>query len=185
MSGAAVSLPDGRRGQALAVGMALAVLLILWLAVVWPMAGWYEDRAATLAQQRALAARMAALARALPALRRLSASVGQNRAMLLAGGSDSIAGANLQSAVQALAAQAGTSLDSAEMLPPMPAGALRRISIEVSVSAGWPVLVALLHAIDEASPRMIVDAISLNGSAPGGSGALAAEFSVSAFRSGS
>ncbi len=106
---------------------------------------------------------------------------------MLAGGSDAIAGANLQSALQDLATQAGTSLDSAAMLPATPAGALRRICMQVSVTATWPVLVALLQAIGNATPRMIVDSISLNNAGLPGSGQssqIQANFSVTGFRAG-
>jgi hypothetical protein len=34
----------GRRGQALAVGVALLAMLMLWLGVVEPLGSWYGDR---------------------------------------------------------------------------------------------------------------------------------------------
>lgn len=190
MSPGTLSLPDGRRGQALAVGITLAALLLVWLGAVSPLLAWYQARDAALAQQRALAARMVALEQALPALRAAVAASGAQAAgaqTLLAGQSDAIAGANLQSAVQDLAAQAGTSLDSAAMQPAIQAGPLRRISMQVSVTASWPVLVALLQAVDNASPRMIVDSISLNSTAlPGDSesSTIQANISISGFRAG-
>ncbi len=82
--------------------------------------------------------------------------------MLLAGTSDAIAGANLQSALQLLAAEAGTSLDSVGMQPAKSVQALRLITAQVSLTAPWPVLVAFLRAVETAQPRMIVDSISLN-----------------------
>ena len=63
---------------------------------------------------------MQALAHEIPALRAAAAARGPDQggaALLLQGDSDAIAGANLQSALQDLAAQSGTGLDSAALLP--------------------------------------------------------------------
>jgi general secretion pathway protein M len=189
MSGA-LTLPDGRRGQALALGLTAAAAALLWLAVIAPLTGWYESRAAALAQQRQMAARMAALSQEIPALRAAVSAAGLPSAgnqVLLTGDTDAIAGANLQSALQDLAAQAGTSLDSAALLPAQQTGALRRIGMQVSVTATWPVLIALLEAVDTARPRMIIDGFSATSSSQPGTGqepVVQANFSVSGFRAG-
>jgi len=184
-----LTLPDGRRGQMLAVGMTLVAAALVWLVVISSLIGWYEARDAALAQKRALAAHMQALERQLPAIRaavaHLAATDGA-AGMLLPGSSDAIAGANLQSDLQDLAAQAGTSLSSAAMQPVRPAGALRRISVQVSVTTThWSVLVALLRAIETAEPRMIVESISLTAARQPGTGqpnSFEADFSVTGFR---
>lgn len=182
-------MPEGRRGRILALVITLAAALLLWLGGIAPLLAWYQARAAELAQKQALAARMMALAQSLPALRATAAAAAQadGAPALLAGASDAIAGANLQSAMQDLAAQVGTSLDSAAMQPAQQDGALRRISVQVSVTASWPALVALLRAVGSAAPRMIVDGISLSSADPPGSAAgemVQASFTVSAYRAG-
>jgi general secretion pathway protein M len=184
-----LTLPDGRRGQALALGIALIAAGGLWVTVVSSLIGWYEARNAVLAQKLALAAHMQALERQLPAIRSTVAHIGAEdgaAAMLLPGKSDAIAGANLQSALQALAVRAGTSLDSVAMEPAHAAGALRRISVEVSVTAKhWSVLVALLRSIETGEPRMIVGSINLTTSRQTGLGpptAIQADLSVTGFR---
>lgn len=185
-----MTLPDGRRGQALAVAVAMAALALIWLAAVAPLLDWYGDRAATLAQQQALAARMTALAAEIPALRRAvnTAGLQADENLLLTGKTEAIAGANLQSLLQNLASQAGTSLDSAAALPVQGSGGLRRIGMQVSVTATWPVLVALLQAIGTAEPRMVVQdlAVSSAGQAamPGQDTPLQAQFSVTGFYAG-
>lgn len=183
------TLPEGRAGQISAVGLALLALAALWLGALAPALAWYGTRAATLQNERLQVAHMAALVRDVPALR---ASVGAaahsaGATVLLSGGSDEIAGANLQSAVQALAAQSGTSLDSAEMLPAEEVGALRRIGVSVGITTNLPALTGLLAAIDAARPRMVVDDLTISSGAPAGPGqdiGLQAGFTVSAFRSG-
>lgn len=181
------SLPDGRRGQALALALAALGALLLWNLSAGPLLGWYAARQDELAQQRALAAHMQALGAEIPALRAAVNAAGGPQAgaeVLLSGDTDVIAGANLQSALQGLAAAAGTGLDSAALQPAQPAGGLRRISMQVSVTASWPVLVALLQAIGAAQPRMVVDALSITAPAPvaGQPQQLQANFTVTGFR---
>jgi general secretion pathway protein M len=183
-----LSLPDGKRGQALAVGVGIFVLILLWFALPAPLLAWYQLRADDLAQQRATAVHMAALGREIPALQTAVSSAGlqaDGNQVLLAGNTDAIAGANLQSALQNLAAQAGTSLDSAALLPVQPDGSLRRIDMQVSVTATWPVLIALLQAIGTARPYMVVDQISITRSSQPTQGLeqpMQASFSVTGFR---
>lgn len=188
--GGGVALPEGRLGQLAAIAITLVAVALLWLAAISPMIGWYEARQASLAEQRAFATHMAVLSAELPALRRqiaAAASQTSGDGVLLSGDSDAIAGANLQSAVQDLASSVGTSLDSAAMLPAQQVGALRRIAMQVSVTATWSVLVALLAAIETAHPRMIVDGLSVTSSAqadPRQDLPVEASFSVAAFRVG-
>ncbi len=186
MSGT-INLPEGRQGQALAAAMTLLGLALFWFAAVSPLLGWYQSRAAELAQQQAIAAHMTALAADIPQLRMAVAAakpLSQDQQILLAGSTDAIAGANLQSALQNLAQQSGTSLDSSELMPVVSAGALRRIGIQVTVTATWPVLIAFLEAISTARPRMVVGQLSLMNSSQGdssGDAPIQAGFAVSAF----
>ncbi|GAB0120255.1 type II secretion system protein GspM [Acidisoma sp. 7E03] len=190
MRTAALSLPEGRRGQWLALGITILAAGVLWLALAAPLLSWYAARQETLLRKQAVAARMAGLEHEVPALRRAVARLGAGDGtarLLLAGDSDAIAGANLQSALQALAARAGTSLDSIGMQPARAAQALRLITAQVSLTAPWPVLLAFLSAVETAEPRMIVDSINLNLASVPGSGAprlLQADLSVTGFRAG-
>jgi general secretion pathway protein M len=190
MSGGPMALPDGRRGQVLAVAMLIAALGLVWLAAASPLLDWYCTRAAQLAQQQELAAHMAALGQEIPALREAVAKAGLQSSgaqVLLAGNTDAIAGANLQSALQNLASEAGTSLDSSALLPVQQEGGLRRIGMQVSLTAPWPALIALLEAIETARPCMAVDGMSLNSSTQADANQappVQAVFTVSGFRAG-
>jgi general secretion pathway protein M len=183
-----LTLPDGRRGQLLALGIGLAALLLLWVALLAPLFGWYQERADELAQQRVLAVRMQALAREIPTLRAAVAAQDPGQggpALLLQGDSDAIAGANLQSALQDLATRSGTSLDSAALAPVQAQGPLRKLGLQVSLTASWPALISFLASIETASPRMIVGGLSLSNAGPpdaGGAPPVQASFTVSAFR---
>jgi general secretion pathway protein M len=188
----AFTLPDGKRGQALAAALTLLATALLWMSTAGPLIGWYEARRDELVQQRSLAAHLAALGAQIPALRQAVNTAGLQSAddqVLLTGDSDVIAGANLQTALQGLAIQAGTSLDSAALQPVQADGAVRRISMQVSVTATWPVLIALWSAIGTARPRMVIGQLSLSTgtSTQPGSGQeqpVQASFSVTGFRAG-
>lgn len=184
------TLPDGKRGQALAIAVTLIALSCLWLGAAQPLISSYQSRAYELAQSQDMAARMAALGQEIPALRAAVALAGapdSGGQYLLAGGSDEIAGANLQSALQDLASQAGTSLDSAALMPAQQTGALRRITVQVTLTATWGQLTGLLEAIAKAQPRMVVDTISITNAGQPGTGGdtpVQVSFDVSGFCAG-
>jgi len=185
-----ITLPEGPAGQALAVAAGFLVIAMIWAGLVTPALGWYQGQSAALAGARLEAAHLLALRASLPALRQqlaASASIAPGADILLQGDSDAIAGANLQADLNLLAAQAGASLDSTESVPAEASGGLRRIGVTVSLTATWPVLVAYLAAIEAASPRMIVDDLSVSAESdpdPRQDVPLQASFTVSAFRAG-
>lgn len=163
------ALPDGRRGQALAVGLTVLVAVLAWYGGVAPVLAWYGDREDRLAERQVLAARMSGIAGLVPALQRqlqqadaAGTSPGAKPVgAVLEGGTDAIAGAALQGAVGDMANAAGASVTSAELLAAQPVGAYRRISLHVTASAPWPRVVTLLGAVAQATPRMLVDDLSL------------------------
>jgi general secretion pathway protein M len=180
------TLPEGRRGQLLAVALALTVAALVWLAVVAPVIGWYDARSEALADRRVLLVHMARLAAELPAMRRQGAGprgvAGASR-ILLPGRSDAIAAASLQSLIQDMAASAGATLSSVEALPGQQQGALRQIGLRVALSTDWPVLIALLQAVEASDRRLLVDGLELHAIADSHA-AIEASFVVLAFRAG-
>lgn len=191
MSGSLTALPEGRTGQALALALSVLALALVWIGVVSPLSDWFTARAGLLAVEREQIADDEALRASLPALREAATAAAAHAAangILLTGASDAIAGAALQTDLQGLAAQAGTGLDSIAMVPPQPEGTLRRIGVQVTVTATWPVLIALFAAIAAARPRMIVSQLTVT--SPGQTNPrqdtpLQAGFAVAAFRTGS
>lgn len=184
------SLPTGAAGRWLALGLAALLAIVLWVAVAAPLAAWYGARAEALTQRRILVQRMAQLAAERPAIEHDVAqakSAGPSADAVLKQPSDAVAGAALQQRVQDMATRAGASLASAEALPAEAAGAYRRIRLRVALTARLPVLVGLLQAIGQATPRMLVDDLHLR-AAPvligRGDPPLDATFVVLAFRAG-
>jgi hypothetical protein len=180
----ATFLPEGRRGQVIAVAAPLCFLLAVILGLLWPVVRWYDGRQQLLAAGQKQVAGILAQASILPQLRQQAAAQASGGAqVLLTGDSDAIAAANLQSDLAGLAAASGASLTSMEVLPAQMSGGLRQVGIAVEVTADWPALTDLLVSIESARPRMIVDALSIRSSLFGPPGTtLQASFSVSAFR---
>jgi general secretion pathway protein M len=155
------TLPAGRRGQALAVGVTLLAMALLWFGIVEPARSFVEDQAATLEQRQALLHRMQQVAATLPGLRAAATDVpaagAGAKAAMLPGASDAVAAADLQERIQKMAATAGTNLTAVETLPMSPAGKWHKVSLRVSLNAPWPVLMDLLRAIDSSPMRILVD----------------------------
>ncbi len=157
MNAFVAGLPSGRRGQALAVGIAVALMALVWLSAVSPLLDWYANRQAVLAQRLALAGRMASVAAMAPALQRLAVAGNADPASsLLQGATEAVAGAGLQQRLQEMSERAGLRMTSAEVLASEPSGAYRRVRVHVAVSGPWARLVGLLSDMDHATPRMAV-----------------------------
>lgn len=155
-------------GRVLALALALLVLGVVWVTLAAPLIDWHADRAAALEQRGALVRRMAELAASLPNLQAQlahPAEGGKTENAALPGESDAIAGADLQQRVQEMANRAGVTLSSTRTLPATSSGDYRRIGLHMSSTATGPVLIALLLAIDQAAPRMLVDDLQLRSAA--------------------
>lgn len=161
----ATALPQGRRGQMLALGITLTAVTLLWSALGQPLLDAHASASQALARRQLLASRMAGLAGSLPQLRAAVTSLRTQPAPVVAlveGGTDAIAAAALQGSMESMATHAGARLTSAEALPAEPAGAYRRLALRVTVDATWPVLVGLLQAVEQATPRMFIDDLQLH-----------------------
>lgn len=157
-----IRLPEGRSGQAIAALALALVLAVTWVAAGSPLLDWYTARAKAIAGRGRIERRMVQIAASLPALQRQAEPAAATAVPLLDGTTDATAGAQLQQRVQAMAAEAGATLATAEVLPAESASAYRRISLRVAVNAPWPVLIALLRSVT-AGPGMSVDDLQLHG----------------------
>lgn len=161
----AAALPEGPRGRALALGLLAVLLAAVWAAVAQPLLAAYQDGAEALARRQALADRMQAVAASLPELARAAEARKTAAAPAVAtlqGASDALAGAALQSQVEAMAGSAGAHLSSTEALPAEPVGAYRRVALRVTVDANWPQFIHLAQAIEQATPRMFIDDLQIH-----------------------
>jgi hypothetical protein len=161
----AMTLPEGPRGRAMALGVTAVLLAAAWLAVAQPLLDAYADRSDVLERRGALASRMADLAGSLPELQRAAEAQTSDAAptsATLEGASDSLAAASLQGLVEGMANTAGAHVTSTEALPAEQVGGYRRIALRLTVDASWPVLVRMLQAVERAAPRMFVDELQIH-----------------------
>ena len=161
---ARATLPTGPIGRCLALAMLVAVLGIGYLVVAIPVLDLYSQREAALERQRMLEPRLRAAAESVPALRarlaELQASA-SNRKIILDGNTDAIASANLQSLVEELATSAGVSVASTEGLAPDNRGPYRRIGLRIAINGEYDNLLALLAAIETATPPLVLDNLQI------------------------
>jgi general secretion pathway protein M len=179
------TLPEGLRGQLLALALTVTVLVGLWIGCVQPLMDWQAARTEALARRTEYLRHMTATAALLPELQRQLPDQQTAVDEWVAGDSDAVAGATLQTMVQDMATAAGAELSSMEVLPVEPRGAYRRLGLRVETAAPWQVLIELQRAIAQATPRMLIDDLRLR--APTGASRTASEpvsatFTVVAFR---
>jgi general secretion pathway protein M len=149
------TLPDGRRGKALALGLLALLALAFHLAILSPVLAVYEERAERLEQRRELARRYENAAKDLPRLRASAEEGGEaspDEDLLLTGSSDAIAAAMLQSQLKELVEEEGATLASAAMLPAADAGAFRRVGVRVAFAGDLTLLTSVLRNLDEERP---------------------------------
>ena len=160
---AANTLPTGRRGQALAIGLTAIMLAVVWFGAIAPVLQWCAGRTEYLQQQHQYAARMTSVAASAPGLQQqlAKAEAAPPPRSVFEGATEAIAGAALQQAVQDIAARTGAVVLSAEVLPVQPVAGYQRIGVRLTVSAPWPQLIALMQATLEATPRMLVDDLTI------------------------
>jgi type II secretory pathway component PulM len=162
------TLPTGRRGQMVAVGVTLAAIMLLWLAIISPLIGFYSSQAERLTEQQAVMHRMEQLVSSRQSLTERAAELGDvapTKGTLLDGSSIPVATAALQGLVQETAMTAGASLTSVESLPGETGTGYRRVGVKLALSAPWPVLIHFLQALQESDTPMAIDDLQIHSAA--------------------
>ncbi len=159
-----MTLPEGRPGKFLAVGMLALFLALAYLAGIHPLQQLYAQRADEIAEKRDRLERLERVAAELPGLRSMLAQL-RNSAkrtdLLLEGPSDAVASANLQGKLKELISQVGAEMTSAESMPPAPRGDFRRVGVRVVMVGELEMLVTVLNSIEQAHPPLFVDDIEI------------------------
>lgn len=184
----AEALPTGPRGRLLAVALTLIAVALVWFGLVSPLLAWKADLADMRTLRTARAGRMQALADSVPALQRqadAASTSGPPLQAMIPGTSDAVAAAALQEQIQDMARRTGATISSVEALAADPVGDYRRIGVRVTMSGSWPVIIAFLRTMGEATPRMMADDLQMQQPLVqfGAEKPLDASFSVFGFRS--
>ena len=158
-----LSLPTGRQGRFLAIAFTLFLIVLIWIGLVSPLMGLYRDQGDALAQKQLLVDHMALLAASLPELKTQAADLQDANAQspLLDGATDALAAARLQEMLEKMASSSGVTLLSVESLPAEATGASRRIGLKVDLTGTYSSLIDLLTRIDQATPPLLIDELSL------------------------
>lgn len=165
------SLPEGLAGKALALGIAGALLSLVYFIAVTPLLNLYADGQQALRERSALAAMLERSAHDLPRLHALAAQSQKTAPasdLLLPASSDAVAAATLQTTIKRIVAQGGTSLTSTEILPPQDQDHFRRVGIHVSFATNQRLLTAALRSIETARPLLFVDNLDIRSAGPSG-----------------
>jgi type II secretory pathway component PulM len=160
----ALSLPTGRRGQLLALGLTGLMAAVLWFVIASPLLQAYADRTEALHRQEQMARRMEDLVRTLPALREqatTAAKAGRESAALLPGTSDALAAATLQQKLDELAKASSVQIGSEEIIPAQASGGFRAIGVRIALHAPYRMLIALMQALAQADIPMVVSDLSI------------------------
>ena len=165
MIASADTLPTGRRGQMVALGVALITVMALWLIVISPLIDFYSDRADRLEKQQAVIHRMERMVAQRQSLMEQASSLGDAapaKGNLLDGSSIPVATAALQGLVRDIANTSGATLSSVESLPGETGTGYRRIGVKLALSAQWPVLIHFLQSLQESDTPMAIDDLQIH-----------------------
>lgn len=165
-----IRYPDGLSGKVLGVAAGCVAVVVIYATVVSPLQGFYDRGQQELQVRLDALRRLERSAAELPRLRKAAEQWRgkmHDGALLLAGSSDTVAGATLQSTMKDLIEQNGAKLSSAEILPPAPADKFQRVGIRVSFAGGLTLLTTVLRGIETSHPVMFVDNLEVrSGDAP-------------------
>jgi len=149
---------------------------------------WFDTRATYQQQQNDLLMQERRLVSLLPALRKEVKDLDDHAVgSVLPGYSDAVAGAELQENIDKIAKSVNVRLASVETLTGAQVADYRRIGLHIQLRAPFSVIVALLSALNDANPKMIVDEVHLAATpveSDGQQPPLDASFSVQSFRAG-
>lgn len=166
LSSTALSHPKSRRALFLGVNALLA--LLFFLAFVEPLRGLFAERAEGVADRRATLARYEAVAAQEKAVRLYARQVAESNAQgeLLAGATEGVVNANLQALLKAAADRSGATVNSIRMLPPKTLNGASLVGARLDVSGSIESLHALVRALENETPLLLVLTASLRRQMP-------------------
>ena len=148
-----------------ALALSAGVAFALYIFVAAPIVAGYAETDAAVAQAaesldryRRIAAARPALQERLDALKSRQSEIGT----YLSGGTDALAGAELQELVTATVASGGGALRSVQILPVKADGGFRRIGVRVQMTATMAQVLRVLHRFEAGSKLLFVDKLEVS-----------------------
>jgi hypothetical protein len=152
------ALPEGNTGKGAALALLLIVVACFYFAVLSPVLAFYDGNAQLLEQRRETVRRYQNAANDLPRLREEAKQRGaqSNSAdLLLAGASDAIAAASLQSTLKDIIEGEGAKITSASVLTPEVEDNYRRVGVRIAFSGDLELLTTVLLGMEAAHPALL------------------------------
>ncbi len=148
-----------------AIALSLGVLAGLYAFALAPLAASYGETEQSISQARDLLDRYRRIAASRPALQaRLDQlTVRQSKiGIYLGGGTDALAGADLQELVNKTVEAGGGRLRSIQILPVKTDGEFRRVGVRVQMTATAAQLVKVLYALEAGRTFLFVDSLEVS-----------------------
>jgi hypothetical protein len=134
-----------------------AVLSGLLCLLVWPIQAFFADRDAEILQQRAVLARLNAIAAQRETVAGLAAqSASDGSAEFLQGGNDGVAAANLQTLVKGMVEPTGARLRSVRTLPTKLEESMKFIGVQVEITGTIQAVYQSVRAVETAKPFLFI-----------------------------
>jgi general secretion pathway protein M len=159
-----MTLPSGVRGQLVAVAILIIMVLLAYRLAVVPLVDRYQSRQAEITDMRTAIDRYQRLIAQAPALEAFDAQYRRQQPLaplLLPGGNPALAGAALQQRLQDIAAGVDVRILSQRIRPPATDGEFERIGVEARLQSDVTGLRDLLLAIEQNTPFLFVDSLSI------------------------
>ena len=159
-----MTLPDGRRGQWLALGILLVFVLTIVRFVFIPIGSWYLDIQSTIQDTIADIQGYQRVAQHLPALQDAFQEAELNKSLrpfFWSGENHSLASASLQHFLQNLiSAQQGQVL-STRVLPSVVQGTLAQIALQAEFYCPIAALQTIIYTIENHRPFLVIDTLQI------------------------
>jgi len=156
-------LPTGRIA---AVGILLALILLIWFAALGPLLSLWERRSDQADRAADMIVRLRHSTAEAPALQQRLAKLGQSqhdRNTIISAPNPNVGGAMLQSEIKRIAEGDGLAVRTIQQLPPVAEGILNRIGVRVDLEADTAKLAHLLAHLEGHTPIFLVQSLSIHG----------------------
>jgi general secretion pathway protein M len=159
-----MTLPEGTRGNLVAVGLVLIPVLLVFTYVLAPLARAYTGINEEIASLQDDIARYQRIIAQLPALEAAASDASQAQPLapfVLAGQNEALAAAGLQQHLQRVAAASGVRILSLRVQTPVNTGPFQGIPVEVRMHTDTAGLRNLLFGLETGNPYVVIDALNI------------------------
>jgi general secretion pathway protein M len=159
-----VNLPDGTRGQFVALALLLIVIILATKFLLMPLADLYRETDDEIFDMRQDIVRYRHLLAEHPGLQKMADRLKHNDPLspiTLPGGNQALAAAELQQRLQDAAKKNGVRIVSLRIRPPGTEGPMERIAVEARMQAETVGLRNLLFELETGTPYLFLDQLSI------------------------